>query len=67
MTSMLKPDLLQTRMPVMLKAERFSHGVRLSGYNRDTFYRLTQFLESLSLTEPKKLPNSGIAKKLKKK
>lgn len=64
---MLQPDLLQTRMPVMLKAERFSHGVRLSGYNRDTFYRLTQFLESLSLKEPKKLPHGGMVMELKKK
>lgn len=66
MTSMLQPDLLQTRMPVMLKAERFSHGVRLSGYNRDMFYRLTHFLEGLSLKEPKKLPHGGMVMELKK-
>lgn len=67
MTCMLSPDLLQNRLPVMLKAERYSHGVRISGYNRDTFYRLTQFLESLSLKEPKKLPHGGMVMELKKK
>jgi hypothetical protein len=67
MTSMLKEHLLLNSMPIMLKAERFSHGVRLSGYNRDTFYRLTQFLEGLSLKEPKKLPHGGMVMELKKK
>lgn len=54
-------------MDPLIRAERYSHGVRLFGYNRETFIKLTSFLEGLSLKEPKKMPHGGMIMELKKK
>lgn len=54
-------------MEPLLKAERYSHGVRLSGFTRETFSKLHGFLEGLSLKEPKKLPGNRVVMELKKK
>ncbi|QEM41800.1 hypothetical protein [Pseudomonas phage vB_PaeM_PS119XW] len=51
----------------ILKAERYTHGVRLSGYTRETFAKMQGFLEGLSLKEPKKIPGNRIIMELKKK
>lgn len=48
-------------------AERYTHGVRLSGFTRDTFDKMAGFLEGLSLKEPKKLPGNRMIMELKKK
>lgn len=49
-----------------MKAEVYSHGVRLSEYTRDIFLKLTSFLEALSLKEPQKLPHGKMVMVLKK-
>lgn len=54
-------------MQPLLKAERYTHGVRLSGFTRDTFEKMAGFLEGLSLKEPKKLPGGRMIMELKKK
>jgi superfamily II DNA or RNA helicase len=54
-------------MEPLLIAERYSHGVRLTGFSRDTFYKMQGFLEGLSLKEPKKIPGRGMIMELKKK
>lgn len=54
-------------MEPILVAERYTHGVRLSGYTRDTLYKMQGFLESLSLKEPRKIPGRGMIMELKKK
>lgn len=54
-------------MKPLLKAERYTHGVRITGYNRDTQDKLFGYLESLKLKEPKKLPGNRMIMELKKK
>lgn len=48
-------------------AERYSHGVRITKFTRDTFYKMRGFIEGLSLKEPKKIPGRGTIMELKKK
>lgn len=58
-----------TTMASLITIERYSHGVRLSGYSRDVFAKLAIFLESLKLKEPEKLPahmGGGMTMVLKK-
>lgn len=50
-----------------MKAERYTHGVRLSGFSRETFDKMAGFLEGLALKEPKKLPGNRVIMELKKK
>lgn len=52
---------------IVLKAERYTHGVRLFGYSRETYYRIEGFLKKLELREPKKLPHGRMTMELKKK
>lgn len=52
---------------IVLKAERYTHGVRLFGYSRETYYRIEGFLKRLELREPKKLPHGRMTMELKKK
>lgn len=54
-------------MQPLIKAERYTHGVRLSGFTRETFDKMAGFLEGLSLKEPKKLPGNRVIMELKKK
>lgn len=54
-------------MKPLLIAERYTHGARLSGYTRETFDKMSGFLEGLCLKEPKKLPGNRIIMELKKK
>lgn len=54
-------------MKPLLTAERYTHGVRLSGFTRETFDKMAGFLEGLALKEPKKLPGNRIVMELKKK
>ncbi|AEH03492.1 DNA helicase [Pseudomonas phage PhiPA3] len=54
-------------MEPILKAERYTHGVRLSGYTRETFHKMQGFLEGLMLKEPKKIPGNRVIMELKKK
>lgn len=54
-------------MKPLLIAERYTHGVRLSGYTRETFDKMSGFLEGLLLKEPKKLPGNRVVMELKKK
>lgn len=54
-------------MQPLLKAERYTHGVRLSGFSRETFEKMSGFLEGLCLKEPKKLPGNRLVMELKKK
>ena len=42
-------------MEPLIVAERYTHGVRLSGYSRDTLYKMQRFLETLLLREPTKV------------
>lgn len=53
-------------MKPLLIAERYTHGVRLSGYTRETFDKMAAFLEGLNLKEPKKLPGNRVIMELKK-
>ncbi len=53
-------------MKPLLIAERYTHGVRLSGYTRETFDKMAAFLEGLNLKEPKKLPGNRMVMELKK-
>lgn len=56
-------------MSSKITIERYSHGVRLSGYSREVFAKLAIFLESLKLKEPEKLPQhmgGGMTMVLKK-
>lgn len=41
-----------------IRIECYSHGVRISGYDRNTFGKLSIFLEGLKLKEPRKLPQN---------
>jgi hypothetical protein len=50
-----------------MKAERYTHGVRLSEFTRETFDKMAGFLEGLALKEPKKLPGNRVIMELKKK
>lgn len=54
-------------MQPLIKAERYTHGVRLSEFTRETFDKMAPFLEGLSLKEPKKLPGNRVVMELKKK
>lgn len=54
-------------MTPLIKAERYTHGVRLSEFSRETFDKMAGFLEGLALKEPKKLPGNRIVMELKKK
>lgn len=54
-------------MQPLIKADRYTHGVRLSGFSRETFDKMAGFLEGLSLKEPKKLPGNRVIMELKKK
>lgn len=54
-------------MKPLLKAERYTHGVRLTEYTRDVHDKILMFLESLKLKEPKKLPGNRMVMELKKK
>lgn len=65
-TSVLR-DICLIFMKPLLKAERYTHGVRLTEYNRDMQDKLFGYLESLKLKEPKKLPGNRIIMELKKK
>jgi bisphosphoglycerate-dependent phosphoglycerate mutase len=42
-------------MEPLITAERYTHGVRLTGYSRDTLYKMQRFLETLLLREPTKV------------
>jgi len=42
-------------MESALTAERYSHGVRLSGYSKETLYKMQRFLDTLLLREPTKV------------
>lgn len=42
-------------MEPMLTVERYTHGVRLSGYTRETLYKMQRFLDTLLLREPTKV------------
>jgi len=42
-------------MEPLIVAERYTHGVRLSGYSRDTLYKMQRFLDTLLLREPTKV------------
>lgn len=42
-------------MEPLIVAERYTHGVRLSGYSRETLYRMQRFLDTLLLREPTKV------------
>jgi hypothetical protein len=53
-------------MEPILKIERYTHGVRISGFTRETFGKMHRFLEGLSLKEPKKIPGRGMIMELKK-
>lgn len=54
-------------MEPLLVAERYSHGVRITKFSRDLFYKMQGFIEGLSLKEPKKIPGRGMVMELKKK
>lgn len=54
-------------MKPLLKAERYTHGVRLTEYTREVHDKILMFLESLKLKEPKKLPGNRMVMELKKK
>jgi hypothetical protein len=58
---------LTATMGNVLTVETYSHGVRLSGYDRDMFNRLSHFVERLALKEPRKLPHGGMVMELRKK
>jgi len=53
-------------MDPLLKIEQYSHGARITGYNREMFSRMTHFLESLCLREPKKNQYGNMTMELKK-
>lgn len=53
-------------MNYLLKAERYSHGVRLSGYTRELFQKLLHFLERLELKEPNRDQWGRVTMELKK-
>ncbi len=53
-------------MEQLFKAELYSHGVRITGYRRETLQKLSYFLESLSLKEPKKDHFGRVTMELKK-
>lgn len=42
-------------MDPLITAERYTHGVRLSGYSRETLYKMQRFLDTLLLREPTKV------------
>lgn len=54
-------------MKPLLKAECYTHGVRLTEYTREVQDKILGFLESLKLKEPKKLPGNRMIMELKKK
>jgi len=54
-------------MKPLLKAECYTHGVRLTEYTRDVQDKIFGYLESLKLKEPKKLPGNRMIMELKKK
>lgn len=49
------PLLVNFFMEPLITAERYTHGVRLSGYSRETLYKLQRFLDTLLLREPTKV------------
>lgn len=53
-------------MKPLLKAECYTHGVRLTEYSRETQDKIFGFLEGLKLKEPKKLPGNRMIMELKK-
>lgn len=54
-------------MNPLLKAECYTHGIRLTEYTREVQDKIFGFLESLKLKEPKKLPGNRMIMELKKK
>lgn len=54
-------------MKPILTAERYTHGVRLSGYDRETYLKMTGYLNKLVLKEPKKIPGQRTIMEIKKK
>ena len=53
-------------MKPILKAECYTHGVRLTEYTREVQDKIFGYLESLKLKEPKKLPGNRVVMELKK-
>jgi hypothetical protein len=51
----------------LIKVDRYTHGCRLSEFTRETFDKMTGFLEGLALKEPRKLPGNRVIMELKKK
>lgn len=54
-------------MNFQLRAEIYTHGVRLTKYTRECHDQILGYLESLKLKEPKKLPGNRVIMELKKK
>ncbi len=52
------PHTVDTMTRPTIRIERYSHGVRISGYDRSVFSKLSLFLEGLKLKEPRKLPQN---------
>lgn len=46
-------------MKTLLTLDVYSHGVRISGYTRETFRILAIFLERLALKEPRRIPQEN--------
>lgn len=42
-------------MEAALTVERYTHGVRISGYSKETLYKMQRFLDTLLLREPTKV------------
>ncbi len=53
---MTAPPLLYPTMKSLLTLDVYSHGVRISGYTRETFRIIAVFLERLALKEPRHIP-----------
>lgn len=64
---MVSHILLLIFMNPLLKAECYTHGVRLTEYTREVQDKIFGYLESLKLKEPKKLPGNRVVMELKKK
>lgn len=49
------PPIVNFFMDPLIIAERYTHGVRLSGFSRETLYKMQRFLDTLLLREPTKV------------
>lgn len=54
-------------MTPLFTAETYSHGVRITGFDRDLFSKFEIFLDQLRLKEPRRVPNGPVVMEVRKK